>query len=634
MAFFFQWLSDKGVRHIISVQVYDYGPSPHADECIENALSRFEIESLDWRKVDLDPRTIRQACPKLRELTLWWSGNNTTLRAWSEPAGLSSMPHLEKIRVNLPREIEVSGSFDCQPSFSVADVLQVPDSMARIEANIKEFEERLQANLDSQARKTETTADSDADPSAETKGERTKPSTDPDVTRQIKVQFSIISVETTKIDGPALATGHIGVSHQWLRCISDFSNSVSSLWKETSHPNGPVWATPKPVVVAIIDDGIDIFDPALPDGAVAGGYSLSSEKGRLVDPWFASAAGHGTMVASLITYSCRPVQVYPIRLAFSEEIPVNSCSLAKVISPFKPYLGMMSFNRGRLAHIITLYLKAIDKAAERADIVVFGTSMTVSESDNPASRHELENALHRVRATGKPLFWPVPHGSSALREEPHIWQHTFTIGAAKDDGVVDDVFSEPYRPNFIFPNANAVKSHINESSSDLSRLLDVLSGSDNSSVPTALAAGLASILMCCYRIVTSFSTRKEKPVAGSWTQWSGSASKPDDPVMIEERSDYKGGKDVDTGISKEPPSHSFEKPIGYNKQIRRLNNFDGMRAAFENLGDLTEGSVIRVWETLGPLNRILGDESKDLDEKIGELERILFFLVRNIERRQ
>lgn len=106
MEFFSDWLQRKGVRHIISMQVYDFNPC-HSDKSIGSVLRSFKIEDLDWRKIDLDPRTIQEACNEVQRLTLWWSGNNTALRAWSEPNGLPALPHLKEIRICLPREIQV-----------------------------------------------------------------------------------------------------------------------------------------------------------------------------------------------------------------------------------------------------------------------------------------------------------------------------------------------------------------------------------------------------------------------------------------------------------------------------------------------------------------------------------------------
>ena len=99
---FFEWLGKKGVKTIIKVVVDDRSTTglPHSDDAIETALRKFEIEILDWRKFDMDPSAICEACrgsTNLRELHLWWSGNNAILRAWSEPDGLTRLKTLKRI---------------------------------------------------------------------------------------------------------------------------------------------------------------------------------------------------------------------------------------------------------------------------------------------------------------------------------------------------------------------------------------------------------------------------------------------------------------------------------------------------------------------------------------------------------
>lgn len=99
VAILFKWLYDKGVRSIVKVIVDDLEPPSHTNEAIELALQTFEIEILDWRKYDIDPRTLCKATASglLRELHLRWSGNNAILRAWSEPEGLALLTSLKTV---------------------------------------------------------------------------------------------------------------------------------------------------------------------------------------------------------------------------------------------------------------------------------------------------------------------------------------------------------------------------------------------------------------------------------------------------------------------------------------------------------------------------------------------------------
>lgn len=99
MKFFFDWLwYSKGVRRILKV-IVEESKEAHSDEAIEECLAKFNVETLDWRKVDICPMVIRHVGGNLRELFLRWSGNNAVLRGWSESEGLALCPVLRTIHV-------------------------------------------------------------------------------------------------------------------------------------------------------------------------------------------------------------------------------------------------------------------------------------------------------------------------------------------------------------------------------------------------------------------------------------------------------------------------------------------------------------------------------------------------------
>ena len=113
--YFLGWLRDRGVRKILKL-IADDIERPHLDEDSEDALTGkctlglsprpqqdlelalslarsrqasfpskfFDIEVLDWRRVDLCPETIRRSAPSVQILYLQWSGSNAVLRGWSE----------------------------------------------------------------------------------------------------------------------------------------------------------------------------------------------------------------------------------------------------------------------------------------------------------------------------------------------------------------------------------------------------------------------------------------------------------------------------------------------------------------------------------------------------------------------
>jgi hypothetical protein len=100
MIFFFDWLRGKGVQRIVKVIVDDLNMPSHSDEAIEEALKPFDVEILDWRRLDLCPLTISRIGKSLREVYLQWSGRNAVLRSWSESEGLALTGTLESIHIS------------------------------------------------------------------------------------------------------------------------------------------------------------------------------------------------------------------------------------------------------------------------------------------------------------------------------------------------------------------------------------------------------------------------------------------------------------------------------------------------------------------------------------------------------
>ncbi|KAF5129904.1 hypothetical protein E5D57_006237 [Metarhizium anisopliae] len=73
------WLRNKnGVTGIHELRVSDSLYIPHSEEVIEKCLTGFDIEVLDWKRVDLSIEPLfsgsRLVCPNLKKLTLYASG--------------------------------------------------------------------------------------------------------------------------------------------------------------------------------------------------------------------------------------------------------------------------------------------------------------------------------------------------------------------------------------------------------------------------------------------------------------------------------------------------------------------------------------------------------------------------------
>jgi hypothetical protein len=67
----------KGVRRILRLRVLDSRNRPHSEEMIEGAIQALEREKLDWRRLDLSTRTVKDAAKSVHTLHLYASGSWT-----------------------------------------------------------------------------------------------------------------------------------------------------------------------------------------------------------------------------------------------------------------------------------------------------------------------------------------------------------------------------------------------------------------------------------------------------------------------------------------------------------------------------------------------------------------------------
>ena len=83
------WLHDiKKVTNICHLYVPDSLDNPHPEEIIEKAIKPFQIEVLNWRRVDLSVDSIVDGAPNVRELYLYSTGNKAALSHWFGDQGL------------------------------------------------------------------------------------------------------------------------------------------------------------------------------------------------------------------------------------------------------------------------------------------------------------------------------------------------------------------------------------------------------------------------------------------------------------------------------------------------------------------------------------------------------------------
>ncbi|KAK4151163.1 hypothetical protein C8A00DRAFT_17410 [Chaetomidium leptoderma] len=103
-----QWLRlVKGVKEITKVRVLDSRHQPHSQEAIEQAISGLEIGELDWKRLDLSTRVVRNAAG-VHTLHLYGSGSWTPIDHWVGKSGLELLAATVR-RADLVLQDSVSG---------------------------------------------------------------------------------------------------------------------------------------------------------------------------------------------------------------------------------------------------------------------------------------------------------------------------------------------------------------------------------------------------------------------------------------------------------------------------------------------------------------------------------------------
>ncbi|CAD6442393.1 bb52b886-4da0-4df4-8be6-03664f8edd25 [Sclerotinia trifoliorum] len=441
---FFNWLkNEKEITHIVMVTVDDLKDPPHSDEALEKSLEGLDIEILDWRKWDLDPKTIQDACKKsnLREVHLYWKGNNAILRAWSEPDGLVKMEHLETIYVYASKGLL--------------------ESQEKVERDYNEFRRRMHVIQGSRTIKVKDLIYNATNSNATSEG------------HGMHLIYSKDAGQT-QID-----------PHQWLTVMDSFVKAICKLkppqeekldqgqnyLKDSKLPQ----ALRKDVQVALIDDGADFMHKAIGD-KLNGGRSFGTGKG--VAAFHGSTTGHGTYMAYMIGRICPRVEIYVCKL-----------------NVIRGGDGSASFTAESAAD-------AVEFAVTRGFDII-SISWTVQKGDNEKHINRLSSAIKKATQKNILVFCSAPDIGRATPDKLSTYypfgdsdneNRIFRIGAAKADGSAYSWLGNVELVDCILPGDN-VKLLSDDSIKEEDDIPKT-----GSSVATALAAGLAGLIIHCVRL--------------------------------------------------------------------------------------------------------------------------------------
>ncbi|PYH90812.1 hypothetical protein BO71DRAFT_386856 [Aspergillus ellipticus CBS 707.79] len=443
LVFFFDWLYEKKVRHIFKVVVHDVDSAPHSDMAIEDCLKKFEIEALDWRKVDLSPQTLFNACRNVKEVYLRWSGNTSVLKAWSEQDGLPRLENLERVHLVWNYEQILDKP---QPIGSYKDYLQ--SQLNRAVEVINAARRNAAVNGDQLRRREPIIVCEEKDPISKQPTSPAGPGSIPMNADQRRVQ-----------------------PNRWLSCIDRFADEIQNV----KVPRTETEALKSDIKVAIIDDGVDIHIQSL-QGKVIGGQSFDQAclDGNGPSPYYSSSGGHGTIMADMVCRVCPNAKVFACKL----ESHTNPGS-RRQISAQSAAMAVM--------------------AAVQQKVDIISMSWTLRESENTqAGIDALREAIRAALDANILLFGSASDAGAVTEiEYPCFYdRRVFRIGAAMADGRVYGPTGNPQHLSFVVPGHKVAP----RSPYMVQGLPIDLEEKSGSSISTALAAGLAALVLHCIRL--------------------------------------------------------------------------------------------------------------------------------------
>ncbi|KAF4969888.1 hypothetical protein FSARC_2984 [Fusarium sarcochroum] len=506
MEFFFNWLHMKGVRRILRVEVEDSDTAPHSDESIMISLEKIVVEHLDWQKTDLDPRVICQQGSKanhpdpfegargqtsgpksqLREVTLKWSGNNAVLRAWSEAEGLPRLEKLETVNIHTP---------------AYSDLL---DTREWVDSNLADFDRRLndKAKEVSKTRIADEAVPPKQQNAVELKSARNSevPNAKPYKERKIEVlprEGRSGTEATMPVNSVLQKAGSPNpvTEHDWLDCMDRFAECMSRLWQNTvdlsneqlrhdlgnsgesfSSNKSTIRSLLEPVVVALIDDGVDCCDSDFSGRVNIIDGKTFDYQDESVGQYYVSKARHGTEMARLILRVCPMASIYSIRLKTHT-----------------------SSDNGNVTIDATSAALAIEAALDKKAAIISMSWTLPVPADGSEEKRVLDSVLETACKRKVPMFCSSSDRISSTDHYPSAFRRDnfFLIGAAHDDG---SAYAHAGKGNhFIFPGVNVNTSGSRNLSEYLANQTSLSKESTGSSIATALAAGLGAMITYCFK---------------------------------------------------------------------------------------------------------------------------------------
>ncbi|KAG8158398.1 hypothetical protein KVR01_011520 [Diaporthe batatas] len=475
----FDELSKLEVTSIVRLEVEDREHPSHTDATIEQSIfgrqaycnndkhirRPISVEQWDWRKLDLSLDVIAFAAPEVKEINLYWSGNSTILEAWSCATRLKELVGLERIVVHA-----------CPGG----------ETRERATELIEQFKKQIVM-----AHHREETA---------TSGEnQNRTGTGFDV--HVKWVSNHVNAPD---DGGDTTTDSETTSqkpnqHIWVQKMDRFRGALMSFHGELEQYQR-FKSSPSPVKVGLIDDGVD--PTKIADLKVNGREFMTVRGVSFCEgPWYQSSNHHGTTMANMI------LRINPWSTIYSMRLRSGNDGKGRVIDPESAAEAIRAaVMRG--VNIISMSWTIADlaskptaqSAAQSSVTDVPGGNKSAPETKKAQDIKKLQDAV-KFAAEKKVLMFcsasdNIEANSMEMLPFNQAPDHIFRIGAAMKYGQQDATTEDKTRILYYFPG-NQVADLWNP------RLPKPVDYHDGSSVATALAAGLASLIIYCTEVVKS-----------------------------------------------------------------------------------------------------------------------------------
>ncbi|EGU74738.1 hypothetical protein FOXB_14754 [Fusarium oxysporum f. sp. conglutinans Fo5176] len=307
--------------------------------------------------------------------------------------------------------------------------------------------------------------------------------------------------------GAAGGTRGRPLEHQWINRMGEFRTALRSIHDIMG--NAPYQQTR----IALIDDGIDLSSLQTYNGIVKPrGMSYPLRDGPKELPWHQSTNKHGTLMANMIVHINPYVVLDVIRIEETTDGDNRSIYARSAAEAIEAAVH-------RKADIISMswtIRKPEKKVSKEGSESIQTERRTADEIDIET----LEKAIQKAKEEGTLMFCSASDNIvfrgvdnlpfSAAKDS------IFRIGSATSLGQRDSATEDKKTISYFFPgNQVALPKD--------PRLGGEVELHDGSSVATALAAGLASLILHCTRLLAA----RNRPSAKTFTDWAEKLRRPE-----------------------------------------------------------------------------------------------------------